>query len=249
MSFCPSCGARLHAVPEKPLGPSLTVRPYDQPEFDADMRALRKTRLFAIILLISGAVGIALYGVLFAYGLFSYLALRPASISTPSSAFSNYLAISALSVILGGVFAVLAVLQLWSALRSLAKVDGERFELPSKLTLALLISEPFIFAGFAVFFFLASGLQASTTPSLPAVAYLIVGFFLMGIAGIVALVGSIGGVVLGLWRMGTRYGESTLHISAIFYIIPFLQLIGAILLIVGTGSAIGKVRNAAPTAG
>ena len=43
-------------------------------------------------------------------------------------------------------------------------------------------------------------------------------------AGILVLVGVIGGVILGTWRLGTRYGKRLLKVASILYVIPIIQL-------------------------
>ncbi len=68
------------------------------------------------------------------------------------------------------------------------------------------------------------------------------GLALLGIGAILALIGVIG-LVLGNWRAGTRYGESTLKIGAIMTILPYVSIVGYILLLVGYMSAAKKLRT------
>jgi hypothetical protein len=62
-----------------------------------------------------------------------------------------------------------------------------------------------------------------------------IGLILLG--GILSLIGYIGGLILGLWRVGSRYNQTTLKIGAIFQIIPLLQLVAPILIILGANDA------------
>ena len=46
-------------------------------------------------------------------------------------------------------------------------------------------------------------------------------FVLLALGGILTIVGLIGGQILGLWRVGTRYNETTIKVGAIFTVIAF----------------------------
>jgi hypothetical protein len=68
------------------------------------------------------------------------------------------------------------------------------------------------------------------------------GLALIGIGAILALIGVIG-LVLGNWRAGTRYGESTLKIGAILSILPYVSIAGYVLLLVGYMKAGTKLQS------
>jgi len=68
------------------------------------------------------------------------------------------------------------------------------------------------------------------------------GIALIGLGSILALVGVIG-LILGNWRAGARYGQSTLKIGAILTIIPYVSLVGYILLLVGYMQAGKKLES------
>ncbi len=68
------------------------------------------------------------------------------------------------------------------------------------------------------------------------------GIALIGLGSILALVGVIG-LILGNWRAGARYGQSTLKIGAILTIIPYVSLVGYILLLVGYVQAGKKLQS------
>jgi len=68
------------------------------------------------------------------------------------------------------------------------------------------------------------------------------GFALIGLGAILALIGVIG-LILGNWRAGVRYGESTLKIGSILTILPYVSIVGYILLLVGYSGAAKKLRT------
>lgn len=73
------------------------------------------------------------------------------------------------------------------------------------------------------------------------------GFALVGLGAILSLIGVIG-LVLGNWRAGNRYGEGTLKAGAILTILPFVSIVGYLLLLLGYGKAAAKIRSGwAPT--
>jgi len=51
----------------------------------------------------------------------------------------------------------------------------------------------------------------------------------------------IGGQILGLWRVGTRYNETTIKVGAIFTIVPLLNIVGPILVLIGALEAKGRL--------
>jgi hypothetical protein len=61
------------------------------------------------------------------------------------------------------------------------------------------------------------------------------------IGGIVVILGVIIGQILGLWRVGSRYDETTIKIGAIFGIIPLLNFVAPILILVGALQARGRL--------
>jgi hypothetical protein len=64
------------------------------------------------------------------------------------------------------------------------------------------------------------------------------------VGGILTLVGLVGGLMLGLWRVGSRYEETLLKVAAIFVIIPFLNFVSPILVIVGAHGARARLSQA-----
>ena len=68
------------------------------------------------------------------------------------------------------------------------------------------------------------------------------GLALIGLGGLLALIGVIG-LILGNWRAGKRYDETSLKIGAILTIIPYLSIVGYILLLFGYMRAGKKLQS------
>jgi uncharacterized protein DUF973 len=68
------------------------------------------------------------------------------------------------------------------------------------------------------------------------------GLALIGLGLLLALIGVIG-LVLGNWRAGKRYDETSLKIGAILTILPYVSIVGYILLLVGYVRAGKKLES------
>jgi len=55
---------------------------------------------------------------------------------------------------------------------------------------------------------------------------------MMIIGGLLSLIGLIGGVILGLWRVGARYSSTAIKIGAIFTFFPLLNCVSMVLVII-----------------
>ena len=69
---------------------------------------------------------------------------------------------------------------------------------------------------------------------------------IVGIAAILALVGYIG-LLIGLWRLGTRYDSGLFKAGAILAIFPLLNLVGAILILVAAHTARERLNSTPPS--
>jgi Protein of unknown function (DUF973) len=137
-------------------------------------------------------------------------------------------------------------------LRDLSRAD-RRFSVPSNLTIVELVgSLIFIAASVPVFVYLPnlfSQLASSTTTTAPppgfvsGIVSLAAYFLLIAIGGILSFVGLIGGQILGLWRVGSRYNETLLKLGAIFVIFPFLDFVAPVLVIMGANRADKSLRT------
>ena len=256
-TFCPSCGASLVGSPDRtgspgspppalPLGQAqgLLYSPLrfatDTPSGasrEADLHALSSVVTAALVALIAAAISLA--------GLF----LSPTSVltevSTDASGTSVTLSVSSLAIfaILAGVGVVLFLLELVyyrDAFRTLAAHDS-RFSTPAKLVLLLLVTTVIIgLLGLAVVYLLyeaavCAGAGAAITSACLNTGSTITVVGLLGLTAVAALVGFIG-LLLGLWRLGSRYGEGKFKVGAILLIIPLLNIVGIILILVAARS-------------
>jgi hypothetical protein len=137
--------------------------------------------------------------------------------------------------------------------RGLAKVDSARFHVSTPFMVVLIVGL-LIAAGGAIPLLngipniIANAYANCTYPygsttCTPSAAFfnqfnsVLAYFGLILLGGILTLIGYIGGLILGLWRVGSRYNQTTLKIGAIFQIIPLLNIIAPILILLGANEA------------
>lgn len=153
----------------------------------------------------------------------------------------------------GVALTILEVLLMRDAFQTLKPLDG-RFSTPSSLALVLLIAIVLIILGALGIF--AELLQAvacagagNPIPSTCINAGALLGLVaLLFVFAVVAIVGYVG-ILVGIWRLGTRYDETTLKVGAILLIIPLLNFVGAILVLVGARAALGRLARPPPPGG
>lgn len=140
--------------------------------------------------------------------------------------------------------AALVVLTL--AFRDLSKVDRGRFSIPSILMILMLVGVAVQGVGLIPLLNsisdLVAQIPATPTTTLPPAFFsllssLIFDYMLLAIAGMAALIGEIGGLILGLWRVGSRYDRTVIKIGAIFEVIPLLNVVAPILVLIGAHEA------------
>jgi hypothetical protein len=144
---------------------------------------------------------------------------------------------------------LVAILALLIGLREFSRVDPSRFSVPSKLMYLLVIGVIIAGAGAILLFnslpaIIAQAPSSGSTPSsafMSSIAGLLAFAALAFIGGILALIGVIGGQILGLWRVGSRYNETVIKLGAIFVIIPLLNIVAPILILVGASQAKGRL--------
>ncbi|HYB07961.1 MAG TPA: DUF973 family protein [Nitrososphaerales archaeon] len=148
------------------------------------------------------------------------------------------------------IFQIVAIILLTLSFRQFCIVDRERFSLPSVLMLLMLAGAVIATVGIVPFFNSIPNIIAqapSNAGAVPseafssAIASLLVYVVFMLIGGLLGLIGLIGGQILGLWRVGSRYNETIVKVGAIFAIVPFLDVVAPILVIVGAYQAKGRV--------
>ncbi len=171
------------------------------------------------------------------------------STSTTGSGTSVSLDLSGLYLLVGlaGVGLVLTILELWfyrQAFRALAPGDP-RFATPATLVLLALVALVIVVLGAiglvdvvyqAV---LCAGSGNPITSTCINVGDLLGLVAVVAIGGIIALIGYIG-LLIGIWRLGTRYGEGMFKVGAILLIFPVLSFVGLIMILVAARSARGK---------
>ena len=218
---------------------------------DADRHALNKLNLFALMFLIISIISIAttVYDFSFMFALFpmSSSGIAAAALSSLQF-FSSFFYYIAIIVIVSVVVELIALVQLRSALKGLAGVEKSRFGTPSKLVFLMIVAIPLIFVALILFFagfssFMSTLSQSGSSSSLSSFPF---GYFLGGgallfVAGIMGLIGFIGGMMLGVWRIGSRYKEDLIKVGGILFIIPFLSIIAPILIMFGVRNARRKI--------
>lgn len=148
-------------------------------------------------------------------------------------------------------FAVVLILPslvlLWTGLRGLARGGASEFATPSKLTLVNVVGVVLLIPGMLVFYSSIVTIMQSLVPSGARaggeLGPLFAGLGLLLVGGLLEVVGMIGGVILGLWRLGGRYGQHIVKVGAILNIVPLVSVVAPILVFVGVGRARARARQ------
>lgn len=151
-----------------------------------------------------------------------------------------------LGVIFGiaAAFGLVQLLLYRTGFHTLSEVSAE-FSTPSTLALFAIIGVLFLVAGLGLFLVaIYQAIQCVGAGNPLTVACLVNGTLwgavaLIVIGGILALVGYIG-ILLGIWRLGSRFNNALFKVGAILLIIPYLSVVGLILLLVGATQEIGR---------
>ncbi len=185
---------------------------------------------------------------------FSTLFTTPESLNLPPNPTPHQVSAAlgplfqAITLILPLVLAIqlTALVVLTLGFRDLSRVDRGNFSLPSTLMFVLIAG---VAVGAAGAFLLLGGIpgliaQASLasngTPSqafLNAMSSLLFAFLMIGVGGTLGLVGIIGGQILGLWRVGSRYNEIVIKLGAVFAVVPLLNIVAPVLVLAGAYQA------------
>ena len=182
---------------------------------------------------------------LFLSRIFSIIPVSPSGTTLSPSDLSNLFqglftymsAVVAVAVVVG----LIAIYLLYGAFRRLSRLDSPSFSTPATLTILLMVGYAVAGIGAIPLFLTLSSLlsQIATTQTFnPFLGTMSLGFIaalaLLVIGGMLSIVGVIGGEILGLWRVGTRYDSTIVKVGAIFIIIPLLNFVGPILLLIGS---------------
>lgn len=141
------------------------------------------------------------------------------------------------SMMLGLLIGIVAIAQVRSAFVVLSRFD-HRFSTPASLA-------RLFYAGLVmplISSILILGLASSTSSTLSVfIVYALISVIIFDVVGaICAIIGGIG-VILGIWRVGGRYGEAIIKVASILYIVPFADVIAPILVYVGARGAERKL--------
>ena len=218
---------------------------------EADLRALGRFKLAAIVGIVGAALG-------FAYPLFANLGgafpvvLPAAGGGVPSVNVSGLYAVFGAAVV-GMFLGVLALVYLRGGFVQLRSLDGRFGSTPTFVLLAMIalvligLGLAALLSGLVQLLNCASGLASIPSSCLSGgvASALFGGIGLIGIGGILLLVGGIG-TVIGVWRLGDRYHDGLFKAAAILWI--FFAVVGSILLLIAAMHAETAVRQAPPAA-
>ena len=250
--YAPSVAAPVYSPFQQGYAPGLVVPgpPASTPQTrEWELRALQRLRVAIVLALGSAVVGIAWVSVINPASFLSVSTSTGGS-STVNLQFSPPWYWTAYFVAVA-VAAVCEFVLLRTNLRTLSFVD-RRFSTPATLSLLAVVGLLLVFLGLGLFF--ASIVQAihcagGAGNPVPVSCILSGGFWtgigLLAVGAIVALIGYIG-VLLGLWRVGTRYDNALIKVGAILLIIPYVAIVGAILILIGVQQALPRISTGAP---
>lgn len=265
-TFCPSCGAAVSGGTPLPPGPAYRSPYASTPPTSGTWMpgggayppapgAEDSAREVAALESIERAAIVALVGFAFST---AFLLLAP--VSAALSAGSGTSSSVRLSVNWGLFYALLVGSGIFTLLQlafyrggfSHLMVKDSRFRAPAVLSIVAMVGYVMILAGAAI---LVNALVAATSrcagltgtawESCLASGSFGGGFALAGIGVILALVGFVG-VLIGIWRLGSRYDDGMFKAGAVLLIFPILDLIGAILILVAAHDCRRKVRAGNP---
>ena len=229
-----------------------------------ERRSLSRITWYAVLSLAASVVGAvmaaAVFSALFSAGMgfipgisIATSGLREQQLQAMIQVFHYLIVFEPVTLVLGLVSFAL----LWTGFRGLSKAGAHEFSTPSKLVLVSVIAWVLLIPGTLIVFssmvpLLASlAQQSGAALAAPAASLLgsilLLGVILVGIGVLLALIGTIGGAILGLWRVGGRYDQPILKVGAIFTIVPFLSIVSPILVIIGVSVAKGRIGRAQST--
>ncbi|MCL4451027.1 MAG: DUF973 family protein [Candidatus Thermoplasmatota archaeon] len=223
--ICPACGVSqagysgFGSINNAQAGSSTNTRE----DFDG-IGKIKNGALVSLVGIILSLVGIAaVEGAL----------LSGFSSGSPLSGFSTLIAVALVGVIIG----LASILLYRSGFGILRQVDARKFGTPYTFSTVFLVGFVFLILGLIIFLVAIPFLSLSL---------LVVGDVFLILSVILLLLGDIIGIVLGLWRVGERYNSTAIKVGAIFFIIPYLDVIAPILVFIGANSAQKSMRSMQP---
>ena len=170
------------------------------------------------------------------------------SISVSATGLASLAAIAALGLAL----TIAEVILYRSAFRKLSPIDP-RFSSPATFALVFLITAVLLaLLAVALFAEIFQAIQCAAGG--PISSYCLNAGALLGILGllvVVAIVAFIGyiGLLVGIWRLGSRFGDSLFKVGAVLLFIPLLNVIGSILVLVAARGALRELGMGPRSAG
>lgn len=166
------------------------------------------------------------------------------------TSFSSLNVVVALMVVLG-IATVFSILMYWYfrlGFASLAGSGDSGLRTPATLTIFGVIGLLVVVGG--AFWILGQAYQwvqcaagASTIPTdCIARAPLLGAVGLIAVGAILYLIGFVA-LLLGLWRLGSRYGQSLFKIGMVLFIFPFLNIVGLILILLAARNVLARVPS------
>jgi Protein of unknown function (DUF973) len=149
-------------------------------------------------------------------------------------------------------FVAVAVVEIYLYRRAFTSLEARdrRFHTPARLALLLLVSLVLLLVLFAwtisilvAVYYCAGGAAVIPASCVPATVFAAAGLLIL--FAVLAVVGYIG-ILIGIWRLGTRYGDDRFKLGAILLIIPVLDIVGAVLILLAARSASAETRRGPP---
>jgi MFS family permease len=226
--------------------PAPPFRREKNPEIrSADQAALSAVSTAAILSLLG-----ALVGLVAGFGTDVVTVTRTSSETTLSPDRSNLFLFGVL-IVVGVILTFLELIYYRRAFTTLEHHDPW-FSTPTKLVLLLLVVLPLLLLTVLAFIYAVyeAGVCATSLNNLPSsclgtvtVSGVVVTLLILGI---IFLVGYIG-LLIGIWRLGTRYGAVGFKVGAVLLLFPILNLVAVILILVSVSSSRATIAAEAST--
>ena len=223
--ICPACGvSQAGSAGFGSINSVLSGRTQNTKEDFEGIGKIKNGALVSLIGIVISIIALPTMEAIFLSGLTSGL---------PTSGLTAIIGVALVGVIIG----LISILLYRSGFGILRQVDARKFGTPFTFSTVFLVGFVFLILGLLVF--LVSFASFSTS-------LLIVGAVFLLLSVILLLLGDIIGIVLGLWRVGERYNSTAIKVGAIFFIIPYLDVIAPILVFVGAHSAQKSMESMNP---
>lgn len=206
---------------------------------ERNVRALKDLQWAALLGLVSSLLSF----VSLAIGNFSAFLTVSSTSGGPVLSVSNEASIGAY-ITLALVLALIVLLLYMRAFRTLRDA-AEGFSTPATLALLAVIGVVLVGVGLGLFLLAIVQAIACVGAGNPLTSGCLFtgafwgGIVLLLIGAIITLVGYIG-ILIGIWRVGSRFDNSLFKVGAILLIIPYANVVGEILILIGARQELGR---------